>query len=171
MTNPDIRAALERLVELEDAKGPAPAIANAWTDAIAAALAALAEPVGEGPSKEEVLRWLRNDPAWGVVVAPTEWRPEDDATLDLIQRAVARWGHPATPPAPKPGEVGPSDEEIIRFADSLEIDTCLLRGGPTDDFTRWVFHEDRYGTGDYFPVDATADLLKLARYGRGVNNV
>jgi hypothetical protein len=55
MTTPNIRAALERLIELEDAKGPAPAIANAWTDAIAAARAALAEPVGEGPTTAELM--------------------------------------------------------------------------------------------------------------------
>jgi hypothetical protein len=71
----------------------------------------------------------------------------------------------------KPEPVGPTDEEIIRFADSWEIDTCLLRGGPEDDFTKWVFYRDRYGTGDYFPVDATADLLKLARYVRRTNHL
>jgi hypothetical protein len=39
------RTALQRLIQLEDRKGPAPAIANAWTDAIVDARAALkAEP-------------------------------------------------------------------------------------------------------------------------------
>jgi len=41
---PNVCTALERLVELEDGKGPDPAIANAWTDAIAAARAACGQP-------------------------------------------------------------------------------------------------------------------------------
>ena len=47
----DIRAALERLIELHNADG---AWGLHWDDAIAAARAALAEPVGEGPTNDEL---------------------------------------------------------------------------------------------------------------------
>jgi hypothetical protein len=92
----DIRAALERLVELEDAKGPAPAIANAWTDAIAAARVLLAtKPVGEGPSDEELYE------LWGL-----EGHEGDFQDCRRFYRAArARWGTPAAPPAPEPGGV------------------------------------------------------------------
>jgi hypothetical protein len=84
MSTPDIRTALERLVELEDAKGAAPAIANAWTDAIAAARAVLAaEPVVKGPTNDEL--------------------------LDLARAIIDHWNPPATP-APEPGEVADSVE-------------------------------------------------------------
>lgn len=45
MSTPDIRAALERLIELHNADG---AWGLHWTNAIDAARAALAEPVGGG---------------------------------------------------------------------------------------------------------------------------
>jgi hypothetical protein len=63
----NIRAALERLIEIEDAtstNGADPDM-TAWNAAIAAARAALAaEPVGEGPSDEdsEHLQWYTYDP-------------------------------------------------------------------------------------------------------------
>ena len=99
----DIRAALERLVELEDAKGPAPAIANAWTDAIAAARAALAEPVGEGPSDEELLELAEN--AW-IPFSKSQPHPQGHSwDLVLARTVLARWGTPAAPPAPVVGEV------------------------------------------------------------------
>ncbi len=85
----DIRAALERLVELDSTSITMRSKSSslAWTDAIAAARAALAaEPVGEGAQ-----RLL-------------------DAAVDARWYADLR--HPATPPAPAPGEVGeelPSD--------------------------------------------------------------
>lgn len=49
-----VRAALERLVELQDDTRPTSAIVGDWADAIAAARAALAEPVGEGPTDEDL---------------------------------------------------------------------------------------------------------------------
>ena len=51
MTTLTIRAALERLVEIDDANSinGADPDTTAWTDAIAAARTALAQPEGEGP--------------------------------------------------------------------------------------------------------------------------
>jgi hypothetical protein len=52
MTTPAIRAALERLVELDGhLNETSPGWMQAWSDAIAAARAALAQPEGEGPSE------------------------------------------------------------------------------------------------------------------------
>jgi hypothetical protein len=76
--------------------------------ALNAAEVAQLEPVG--PTYEEILQWLRNDRTWGVVIAPTEWRHEDDALLDLIQRAIARWGRPAIAPIPL-GERKPEEKD------------------------------------------------------------
>jgi hypothetical protein len=64
-----------------------------------------------------------------------------------------------------PEATGVTDEEILRFADGYELTTDVLRGGPSPDHKQWIYYEDTWGTGDYFPVDATADILKLARYG------
>jgi hypothetical protein len=93
--NNDIRAALERLVELDDVDA---AWGLHWDEAIAAARAALAaEPVGEGPSDEELLAmrsWSSHGPTF------------DSDLVDFGRRCynLARWGTPATPPAPEPGE-------------------------------------------------------------------
>jgi hypothetical protein len=77
----DIRAALERLlgaVDVYEATGM-----DVLDDAIAAARAALAEPVGEAEVNLELM-----------------------AALIEIQRLRDLCETPATPPAPKPGEVG-----------------------------------------------------------------
>jgi len=58
MTTPNIRAALERLVKTDDGCSAAE-----WSDAIAAARTALAEPVPEGPSDEDLLE-LRRGSSW-----------------------------------------------------------------------------------------------------------
>jgi len=53
-------------------------------------------------TKEDVLDWLRQDRAWGTVIAPTMWRsPEDDELLDLLQRAITRFGRPTPQPFPR----------------------------------------------------------------------
>jgi hypothetical protein len=107
MTTPDIRTALERLVELDDRKGPAPAIANAWTDAIATARAALAEPVGVGASDDAWWHELVSEIARVQHVAAGEGQ---GPRFDLAE-AVVRWCHPA-PPAPEP----PTDEQLLESA-------------------------------------------------------
>ena len=59
-----------------------------------------AEPVGEGPSREQILS-LAND-RLGFVLSPEE---EEDI-IELVRAILDRWGRPAAPAAPKPGEVG-----------------------------------------------------------------
>jgi hypothetical protein len=95
---PNVRTVLERLVELEDGKGPAPAIANAWTDAIAAARAALADP--EPPADGEVaelVEFLRDGSSRTVKNYPSESTKLTRAA-DLLERL-------AEPEPPANGEM------------------------------------------------------------------
>jgi hypothetical protein len=101
MTTPVIRAALERLVELDGTSITMRSKQSslAWSDAIAAARAALAaKPVGEGPGDEapekEAPIWYNSDMA-------SSWQA---GRQDGWGEAIARWTHPATPPAPEVGE-------------------------------------------------------------------
>jgi hypothetical protein len=153
-----IRAALERLVELEAMdllcpSNPAETDWGAVINAIATARAALAaEPVGEGP----ILQWTDNTPpceecrydhctaetpfgrfliswkSWKQFGSPTvdetpwgDWYGafnSVDAAKAACQKEMderlARWGHPATPPAPtiravRNGDLGDPDAWII----------------------------------------------------------
>ena len=125
----DIRAALERLVELSEQR----AIASAWTDAIAAARAALAEPVGEqhviqpykftesgdGPTDEELLAMR----SWS-----SHSHTFDSDLVDFARAVLARWCHPAAPPAPEPGEVGRTAaiREVAAWLDERGCHGCSL---------------------------------------------
>ena len=140
MSSPDIRAALERLVEIDDANSTngADPDTTVWDEAIAAARDALAEPVGEGP----ILQWTDNAPPsedcrydhctaetpFGrFLISWKSWKQFDSPTVDKtpwgdwykafdsvdeakaacqeeMDKRLARWGHPAIPPAPEPGE-------------------------------------------------------------------
>ena len=90
----DIRAALERLVRAYDSNEGLP-IAE-W---IATARAALAEPVGEGPSDEDI-HALHQAVFASRLYAPP---PRTTAEADFARAILARWGHPAAPPAPQSG--------------------------------------------------------------------
>jgi hypothetical protein len=100
VSNFDIRAALERLlgaVDVYDATGM-----DVLDDAIAAARAALAaEPVGEGPSDEE-LRALASK----LVKIHVDNYGCVYSVLPFARAVLARWGRPTTPPAPEPERVG-----------------------------------------------------------------
>ena len=96
--NIDIRVALERLVELDSSS---PMQDGQWAikheNAIADAIAALAaKPVGEGPSESDVAELFYHHMGEGSEVG----------FENAIAEALARWGRPAAPPAPEPGEVG-----------------------------------------------------------------
>ena len=103
-----------RLVELDNADDP---WGLHWDDAIDAARDALAaEPVGEGegPSLAEI------DAAWLAT-----WNPEANCyDVAVFARSIlARWGHPAAPPAPAPVmKDRPSDEELYNLADEFAGD-------------------------------------------------
>jgi hypothetical protein len=60
-----------------------------------AALAA--EPAGDVPSERDVAEWINSLPLWHGA--------SRDELSGIVLRALARWGRPATPPAPEVGEV------------------------------------------------------------------
>jgi len=106
MTN-DIRAALERLVEDTEylAKGGED-LDRAWA-AIATAHNALAEPVGEGPDHVNLIGFAFGREPWATWLRSGGCLESAHCELtDLMLAVLARWGHPAAPPAPEPGEVG-----------------------------------------------------------------
>ena len=123
----DIRAALERLlgaVDVYEATGM-----DVLDDAIAAARVALkAEPVGEGPSDDSWWHELLSEIARVQYVAVGEGQ---GPRFDLAE-AVARWCHPATPPAPEPGEVGEL-VAALKVIDKMQQEWVLI--GNDDDGT------------------------------------
>jgi hypothetical protein len=121
MSTPTIRAALERLVEIDDANSinGADPDTTAWTDAIAFACAALeAEPVGEGPPAVMTSALLHPayEPGDGSadgaqMVGMAWWHPVmgcdslqivADNARDILR---SRWARPAAPLAPEVGEL------------------------------------------------------------------
>ena len=120
---PDYRAALERLVELDDAAsvlGADPDM-TAWNDAIDAARAALAaEPEAEGPSELELeaielALWDKyRTKRWG----GEEFMYDNNFSyaLEEYRAALARWGRPAAAPVPETGEVAELVAELNRIA-------------------------------------------------------
>ena len=117
MSTPGIRAALERLVELSEQR----AIASAWTDAIAAARAALAEPVAEGPTDEDLYDLadvFNGDP------------------VPAMRRALELWGRPAAPPAPEVGEVGELVAALEADAECAEVEHYDLCNMTADQMRR-----------------------------------
>jgi hypothetical protein len=54
----------------------------------------------------------------------------------------------------------PTDEQILRYAEDLGV----LKGYAVDNYTRWVYIHDVTGYDDYVTVDATSEVLALARY-------
>lgn len=96
--NNDIRAALERLVELDSTSITmrSKASALAWSDAITAARAALAaEPVGKGPSAADLLPV--EPPSIQTTMAMqyrSAWREGVEDGWNEARAILARWGHP-----------------------------------------------------------------------------
>ena len=108
MSTPAIRAALERLIELDKViHGISGIIMDDWTDAIAAARAALAQPVGEGPSDEELASFLVDRHRERMESESAFGCPDFDgakaraARIADARAILARWGRPAAPPAPE----------------------------------------------------------------------
>jgi hypothetical protein len=136
MTTPDIRTALERLVELDKRVEDVAGIEiDNWVDAMDAARAALeAEPEGEGPTLADVDELCAE---FGF-----HYDADQGETLemlrDMISASLARWGHPPaaapapgantpTPPSPEPGEVG----ELVEW-----IHTEAIHGPDADEWRR-----------------------------------
>jgi hypothetical protein len=110
MTTPDFRTLCAELLQpLAEYDGANPY--HEHRALITRARAALAEPVGEGPSESNVAELFYRHMGEGSEVG----------FENAIAEALARWGHP-TPPAPEPGEVPAA---------------WLYKGDPDFDGTTW----------------------------------
>ena len=107
MSTPTIRAALERLIELEDAASTngADPDTTVWDEAVAAGRDALnAEPEpGAKPSLDDVYGLCEE---FGFYL---EGDTDESAGVlrDMITAAITRWAASATPPVPEPEEAQP----------------------------------------------------------------
>lgn len=75
-------------------------------------------------------------------------------TTKLIQEAKAVLA------AITPDNVAAHIRDLFIFAEDLEV----LRGAASDDYSTWKFSKDSTGYNDYVVVEATADVLLLARF-------
>jgi hypothetical protein len=147
MTTPAIRAALERLVETGERVAQTDPIGAWWwlNDAIAAARAALAEPVGEvGRASVEQVAQIVYENAM-LATAPDHAKPHWPSWADLPNSDVrihalntadtilARWGRPATPPALPPNYVDPEHQGDDRKLLQAFYQACKAEGGTGDE--------------------------------------
>jgi hypothetical protein len=74
--------------------------------------AALAQPEGEGPTGDQLDVAVIAIQALIPSPNSSEWHNLEavDRGREILQRALARWGRPAAPPAPEPGEVEASND-------------------------------------------------------------
>jgi len=121
MMTDNIRAALERLVELDKSS---PNLDCRWAfkheNAIADAIEALeAEVVGEGPTDEAIISQASKFLAYSDAHMgdPAAWEGSDADLLAFARAAIARWGRPTAPPAPEAGEVG----ELVEWLEAQAI--------------------------------------------------
>jgi hypothetical protein len=132
------RTALQRLIQLEDRKGPAPAIANAWTDAIADARAALrAEP------EEEQLRLVEQGIAFcfdKFRPGPFESRYIDPWVVAEVfgPEALAEFG--GSIPSPKQGQSDAVLEGNFRNWYEITHGSPYFGSIPLCDAIRWAQH-------------------------------
>ena len=74
---------------------------------------------------------------------------EEVALLDQARAALA-----------EPVKERLSVKDILRFAEDLDV----LKGCANDDYSKWSYSEDYTGYRDYREVDATNEVLALARF-------
>jgi hypothetical protein len=111
MTDPNIRALISRMADeldhcrqlLTDDRREVHALAAEARAALAA------EPVGVGPSDGE----LRDLWSWSSGQDQGPWPTQYHC---FARAALARWGTPATPPAPEPGEAGELVKWLLTYA-------------------------------------------------------
>jgi len=109
---------------------------------ITRARAALAEPVGDGPTEalvDDLFNRFADSYQYGL------WSMDKDG----FRAALARWGTPATPPAPELGEVG--DQERLRIMEAG------IRSGYMAGHNDTV--EACYGDPDEFAADNAPEIL------------
>jgi len=125
-----------------------------WLNGAYCARAALAEPEPVGPTDEELVKHYARSVTSAIDsrVAMHLLTDEDldAATAAGLRAVLARWGNPATPPAPEVGEVGelsPKEveaqdafmqmrDEVLSLSDGVEVNEVL---GIIDNHTpEWV---------------------------------
>jgi hypothetical protein len=113
---PDFRALCAELVETWDATADFDFndFGNACAGLVNRASAALAEPVGEGPSDEEIDAFVHQ---WWEEYGKGYLLNSSDKAL--VAAALARWARPAAPPAPEVGEVGELVAVLLADAECL----------------------------------------------------
>ena len=159
----DFRAALERLVELDDTvPHNRPGWSQEWSDAIATARAVLAErevvSVVDEPSDEEIMglmpQQMHDDLATAVrAIAEQEGIDSTPAkgvlrfilnrhVVDLARAVLARWGHQPAPPAQRHPQPVPVSERLPGPEDCDGEGLC------------WVWNRTAYTWG-VFRLDPT----------------
>jgi len=142
----DIRAALERLLQLREADAWA-LLGSEWNDAFAAARAALAtKPVREGLPAITTSALLHpayepgDGSADGAQLVGLEWwHPVMgcDSLQMVADNACAilrsRWAHPATPPGLPPNYIDPEHTDQDRELLEVFYEACQSEGGTTDE--------------------------------------
>ena len=124
----DIRAALERLLQQLATLRADPYSPLQLEHAEREARAALAaEPVGEGPSDEDLIHTYAHAVAAAVDAHPGALNQEDAQAAQLagLRAVLSRWGRPAAPPAPEPGDVGAVGEFIAQLKSYAEKGTPI----------------------------------------------
>jgi hypothetical protein len=144
------RTALQRLIQLEDRKGPAPAIANAWTDAIADARAALKADPREGEpdatpdlDKSEQLRLVEQ----GIAFCFDKFRPGPFEARYIDPWVVADVFGPealdefgGSRPSPKQGQSDAVLEGSFRNWYEITHGSPYFGSIPLCDAIRWAQH-------------------------------
>jgi hypothetical protein len=133
----------------------------------------LAQSEPQGVRQEAVLDWLRNDEAWGTIVAPKSWRAQDDKLLNLLLRAIAHFGRAAIKPVPVAERLPePHTKVIAHYLNDLgnsrtilaewvpaksRTDDCLV----DDDFAEYDEEADEY----YWPEGWYESIENWDDYG------
>jgi hypothetical protein len=112
MTTPDFRALCAELVKAWDTTADFDFndFGHAAADIVTRARAALAEPVGEVPTDQELDRLLYYE------FTTSTGHGERQDVMGFARAVLARWGH-LTPPAPEVGEVA----ELVEWLEAQAI--------------------------------------------------
>ena len=153
MTKPDYRAMCAELlaaIQLYTQLNPAASDMSAFElteklmDAMAATVAALAQPVAEVPTDEE-LREMLNENDWNYISPET--------FEDIARTVLAQWGRPAAAPVAIPGEEYHEDMGPVTWW-RLPVDEPPWVGTPND--SDWPGYHTHFTPAPTNPLNAHA---------------
>ena len=131
MSYPDCRALCAELLDaLLSESGPA---MGQWSDLIARARAALAQPEAATPTDDELLRTFggaKRDHCYDGPIDDWPRKAERAATIHALRVVLARWGGPA---ALQPKAIEPTDEELCEMYD----EHCYIHDDAEDPHDWW----------------------------------